>query len=850
MSLPLSNTPRTTDLSLDKSSLYVSVLLPLAVQGLFTYLLPTEFADRVEVGMRVVVQFGAKRYYTGIVMDVLNELPTEAQQSKLKSVVDVVDKKPLLLPSQLRLWQWMARYYMCTEGEVMKAALPSGLKIESETVVLRNADFLLEKEQLNDTELQIFSLLDDDKGHTIMAIEKVMGRTNLLRHVRKLITCGALIVKESVSQSYKPKTGVYIKLSEQLFAEEKLNQTFAELKRAKQQEALLLRYLQLSNTATALTLNSPQLVQPVSRAQLCSESANATSALAALCKRGVLEAYKREESRLHSFSEADVVCSEKLGKPLNTEQQQAFDNICCAFNQKEVCLLHGVTSSGKTEVYIQLIQKMLKEGKQVLYLVPEIALTTQLTTRLQRVFGNMMGVYHSKFPDAQRVELWQRQLSDMPYPLILGVRSSVFLPFKHLGLVIIDEEHETSYKQQDPAPRYHARDTAIILAHQQGAHVLLGTATPSLESYRNALQKKYGLVEMMHRYGDVLLPEIVVEDVKELKRKKLMKTPFSPRLTDEVHKALKEGEQAILFQNRRGYSPVLECRTCGWTPRCTRCDVSLTFHQRLGKLVCHYCGAQYNIPQQCPNCGDTELRDRGYGTEKIEAAAQSIFSEAHTERMDLDTTRSRTAYERIISRFAKGETNLLIGTQMVTKGLDFDHVRVVGILNADQMLSVADFRAYERAYQMMSQVAGRAGRRGKQGLVVLQTRQPDNPIISQVVSGDYRAMYDMQIAERKAFNYPPICKLITVYIKHRNNDVVEHAALHYAALLRSHFGANLLGPDTPVVSRVQLQYIRKIMLKVPSQYSVAQVRSMLLQARTMVQTYAVYKGVTIYFDVD
>ena len=850
MSLPSPNTPQTTELSLDKVPLYVSVLLPLAVQGLFTYQLPTAFVDRVEVGMRVVVQFGAKRYYTGLVMGVLSELPADIQCSKLKPVVDVVDKKPLLLPTQLHLWQWMARYYMCTEGEVMKAALPSGLKIESETIVLRNAEFLPQDEQFNDTEQQIFSLLDDEKGHTIMALEKAMGRSNLLRHVRKLIECGALIVKESINQTFKPKTSVYVRLNEQLFNEEKLNQTFAELKRAKQQEALLLRYLQLSNTATALTLNNPQMVQPVSRVQLCNELSNAAAALTALCKRGVLETYKREESRLNQISEADAACLNKLGKPLNSEQQQAFEAICHTFTQKEVCLLHGVTSSGKTEVYIQLIQKMLKEGKQVLYLVPEIALTTQLTTRLRRVFGSMMGVYHSKFPDAQRVELWQRQLSDTPYPLILGVRSSVFLPFKHLGLVIIDEEHETSYKQQDPAPRYHARDTAIVLAHQQGAHVLLGTATPSLESYRNALQQKYGLVEMMHRYGDVLLPKIVVEDIKELKRKKLMKTPFSPRLTDEVHKALNAGEQAILFQNRRGYSPILECRTCGWTPRCTRCDVSLTFHQRLGKLVCHYCGAQYNIPQQCPNCGDTELRDRGYGTEKIEAAAQSIFPEAHTERMDLDTTRSRTAYERIISRFAKGETNLLIGTQMVTKGLDFDHVRVVGILNADQMLSIADFRAYERAYQMMSQVAGRAGRRGKQGLVVLQTRQPDNPIISQVGNADYRAMYNTQIAEREAFNYPPICKLITVYIKHRNNDVVEHAALHYAALLRPQFGDNILGPDTPLVSRVQLQYIRKIMLKVPSRFTVMQVRSMLLQARSMVQTYAVYKGVTIYFDVD
>ena len=501
-------------------------------------------------------------------------------------------------------------------------------------------------------------------------------------------------------------------------------------------------------------------------------------------------------------------------------------------------------------MYIQLIREVLAQGKQVLYLVPEIALTTQLTNRLGRVFGSKMGIYHSKFSDAERVELWQRQLSDKPYPLILGVRSSVFLPFQNLGLIIVDEEHETSYKQQDPAPRYQARDTAIVMATQLGAKVLLGTATPAIETYHNALTGKYGLVKMLHRFGDVQMPEIVVADVKELQRKKLMKTPFSPELTNEVHTALAQGEQAILFQNRRGYSPVLMCKACGWTPRCTRCDVTLTYHQRLNKLVCHYCGAQYNVPKLCPNCEEPNLRDMGYGTEKIESAAESIFAEAKAERMDLDTTRTRSAYERIINRFSQGRTNLLIGTQMVTKGLDFDRVRVVGILNADQILNMPDFRAYERAYQMLSQVAGRAGRRGKRGKVILQTRQVDNPIIGQIVRNDYEAMYQSQLEERQLFHFPPFYRLITIYLKHRNDDVVDHAAQHLAALLRPYFKDDLLGPDRPVVSRVQLLYIRKIMVKIAPQFTPSSVRQTLFSARDIVQHFDVYKSVNIYFDVD
>ena len=825
--------------------LTISVILPLALPTTYSYLLPPELEERVGVGSRVVVQFGAKRYYTAIVAEVREAEPAEIEQRKLKPVADVADAQPIVLPHQLKLWQWMADYYMCTIGEVMKAALPSGLKLESETLLVRNADF--DADSLSASEREVYHALDSERGYTLQALEKELHRGRLMRQVRELMELGAIKVREALAQGFKPRTATFVRLPEEHATEQAVHSLLDLLKRAPAQEALFLRYLDLSQAHAALTLQNAAILKPVSRKALCTQP-NDGAALSALRKRGMLETYEVETTRLQQpqRAEGDPV----LTKPLSADQQRAAKEIDQAFAQKQVCLLHGVTSSGKTEVYIDLIRRTLERGQQVLFLVPEIALTTQLTTRLGRVFGPQMGVYHSKFPDAERVELWKRQLSDEPFPLILGVRSAVFLPFKKLGLVIVDEEHETSYKQQDPAPRYQGRDAAIMLARRLGAKVLLGTATPAVETYHNALTGKYGLVCMKQRYGGVQLPEIVVEDVKELRRKRLMTSLFSPRLIEEVRRALAQGGQAILFQNRRGFSPVLQCRTCGWTPRCTKCDVSLTLHQRLGKLVCHYCGAQYNVPKQCPACGGTELRDMGYGTEKVEAEAMRLFPEARIERMDLDTTRSRSAYERIIERVASGESNLLIGTQMVTKGLDFGRVRVVGILNADQMLSVPDFRATERAFQMLSQVAGRAGRRGDRGIVVLQTHQADSPVISQVVRGDYEALYRDQIAERSTYHYPPAYRLITVYLKHRNDDVVDHAAQHYAALLRPFFHEDLLGPDRPVVSRVQLQYIRKLMVKIPPSLSPMSVRRSLLSARDVLHGYKVYKGVTVYFDVE
>jgi primosomal protein N' (replication factor Y) len=542
--------------------------------------------------------------------------------------------------------------------------------------------------------------------------------------------------------------------------------------------------------------------------------------------------------------------STQASRPLSGAQQKAFDEIQATFQQKGVCLLHGVTSGGKTEIYIHLIEEVLKQGKQVLYLLPEIALTTQITERLRRVFGARLGIYHSKFPDAERVEIWQKQLSEQPYDLIIGVRSSIFLPFKNLGLVIVDEEHETSYKQQDPAPRYHARNAAMVLASLYGAKTLLGTATPSLESYHNAQQGKYGLVELTERYQEIQLPEIRVIDLQDLLKRRMMKMPFSPQLLAEIRSALERKEQVILFQNRRGFAPMIECKVCGWVPKCQNCDVSLTYHKGLNQMTCHYCGAVYAVPRSCPACNGVELLHRGFGTEKIEDQILQEFPEARVARMDLDTTRTRSAYERIIRDFQEGRTDILIGTQMVSKGLDFDHVSVVGILNADTMLNFPDFRAHERAFQLMAQVAGRAGRKNRRGLVLLQTKSPQVPVIRQVVENDYWALYVSQMQERSVFHYPPYFRLIAVYLKHRKEEVLNPAAEAMAQTLRNALGRRVLGPDKPAVSRVQTLFIKKILIKVAPEDSMKKVSEFLLQVQQRMLEEPQFRSIVIYYDVD
>ena len=743
---------------------YADVILPLPLDGMFTYSIPAHMQESMQVGMRVRVPFGKSKTYIAIVAHLHNERPSSYQ---VKDILELIDQQPVLLPQQLKQWQWISNYYMSPIGEVYKAALPGGMKAED---------------------------------------------------------------------GYKARTELYITLAPSFQSEQGRHIALEMLRKAQRQLEVMHVYLEM-------TANGEE----VTREALLNSSHNTLATINALIKRGILVTYEREVARLNHGGEPHP---EHI-KQLNEAQQDAFNQIQFQFLKKQVVLLHGVTSSGKTEIYIHLIQQALERKQQVLYLVPEIALTVQMMNRLRKVFGNQLGIYHSKYSDAERVEIWQKQLSDNPYDIILGARSAVFLPFQRLGLVIVDEEHETSYKQQDPMPRYHARDVAIMMAAPiREARVLLGTATPSMESYYNTQTGKYGLVELKQRYQGIELPEIQIVDTKALQHRKLMNGPFSPILLSRVREALEHGEQAILFQNRRGYSPMVECRQCGWVPRCQHCDVSLTLHRNTNELVCHYCGATYSIPTSCPSCESKELQARGFGTEKIEDAILAIFPEARVARMDLDTTRSRNAYERIIDDFAAGRTNILIGTQMISKGLDFDRVSVVGILNADTMLNYPDFRAYEHAFMMMAQVSGRAGRKGKRGLVILQTKQPDLPLIHQVVRNDYVSFYNGQVLERREFHYPPFYRLINIYLRHKDNDLVETAANVLGNRLRQWFGIRLLGPDRPSIAKVKQQNIRKLVLKLENGIDIKKVREYLLLAQSQLLADRRYTSIQMYFDAD
>lgn len=647
-------------------------------------------------------------------------------------------------------------------------------------------------------------------------------------------------------EGWQPKTEVYVALSDNFQNDKALAIALDMLKNATQQLKAFTHFLHLSHWDT-IENNLTQLpVAEITRVELMNVSGASSAIIKALINRGLLREYHKEVGRLNN---SDAEPSEKP-KPLSQAQQEAYNNIVFQFLKKRVVLLHGVTSSGKTEVYIHLINKALKEKKQVLYLLPEIALTVQMTSRLKRVFGNKLGIYHSRYSDAERVEIWKKQLSASPYEVILGARSAVFLPFQRLGLVIIDEEHEGSFKQQDPAPRYHARSAAIMLASYYGAQTLLGTATPSTESFFNAQTGKYGLVQLQTRYKDIALPEIKVVDVRDLRRRKMMNGPFSPALLSAVRTALEHGEQVILFQNRRGFAPMVECHTCGWVPKCDNCDVSLTLHKNMNQLSCHYCGFTYAVPSQCPNCNETNLRGRGYGTEKVEDLFEQLFPDAKIARMDLDTTRTKNAYERIIQDFSLGKTNVLIGTQMVTKGLDFDKVSVVGILNADAMLNYPDFRAYEQAFTMMAQVSGRAGRKGKRGLVLLQTTSPELPVIGQVVRNDYQAFYTDLLEERRLFKYPPFYRLVYIYLKHSKEQVAETAGIELGSRLRQFFSDRLLGPDKPAVARIKSLHIRKLVLKLEPSLSGEQVRQCLHYAHKEMMKDKKYATLHVFYDVD
>ena len=762
---------------------YADLILPLPLQGTFTYAVPASIQSAVRVGMRVLVPFGRSKTYLGIVARLHDERP---QGYEVKSVAQLMDSEPIITPQQLQLWQWIADYYLAPIGDVYKAALPAGLKAED---------------------------------------------------------------------GYRPKTETYIRLTPAYQNEAALHVALNVLARAPKQLEAFVEYLALSGWDQMDGGRMMGEVGEITREELLNASHASATTLQQLEKRGMLETYEVEVGRLNHGGDYHP----ELIKPLNSAQQTAYNSILMSMMKRPVTLLHGVTSSGKTEIYIHLIQQALERKEQVLYLLPEIALTVQMMQRLQRVFGNRLGIYHSKYSDAERVEIWKKQLSKNPYDVILGARSAVFLPFQKLGLVIVDEEHETSYKQQDPAPRYHARSAAIMLAKMsnENAHsslnpckVLLGTATPSLESYHNAKTGKYGLVELKERYQGIELPEIQVVDIADLQHRKMMAGPFSPLLLNKVREALERGEQAILFQNRRGFAPMIECKQCGWVPHCQHCDVSLTYHRQMNQLTCHYCGYTYRVPTECPCCGSTELHTRGFGTEKIEEQVREVFPEAHVARMDLDTTRTRNAYERIIMDFGAGRTNILIGTQMISKGLDFDKVSVVGILNADSMLNYPDFRAYEHAFMMMAQVSGRAGRKGKRGLVILQTKSKEVPVIQQVVRNDYLALYKDLIAERQAFHYPPYYHLVYVYLKHRYDDVVNTASIELGSRLRQWFSGRVLGPDKPAVAKVKSQNIRKLVLKLENGIDMKKVREYLLMAQSQMMADKRYNSLQIYYDVD
>lgn len=816
---------------------FVDVILPLPLARSFTYALPTHCADEVKPGCRVVVPFGRKKFYTAIVCNVHCCSP---EGYEVKEISTLLDPSPILLPVQFRFWKWVADYYLCTQGDVYKAALPSGLKLESETIVEYNPDFetdvpLPEKEQ------RILDLLAEDSQQSVTKLEKESGMKNILSVIKSLLDKEAIFVKEELRRTYKPKTEARVRLMATP-DEQQLHILFDLLSRAPKQLALLMKYVECAG------ILGDGVPKEISKKELLERAGVSAAILNGLVEKHIFEVYFHEVGRLNGQVPVQSVLNSL--NPLNEFQQRAYGEIIESFCRKNVCLLHGVTSSGKTEVYIHLIEETIRQGKQVLYLLPEIALTAQITDRLQRVFGSRLGIYHSKFPDAERVEIWQKQLGEKGYDIILGVRSSVFLPFRNLGLVIVDEEHENTYKQQDPAPRYHARNAAIVLAAMYEAKTLLGTATPSIETWQNAVTGKYGFVQLNERYKEIRLPEIIPVDIKELHRKKRMAGPFSPLLVQYMKEALEQKEQVILFQNRRGFAPMVECRTCGWVPKCKNCDVSLTYHKGINQLTCHYCGYTYGLPKACPACEGTELVNRGFGTEKIEDDIKILFPEAAVTRMDLDTTRTRTAYEKIIADFEQGKTDILIGTQMVSKGLDFDHVSVVGILNADTMLNYPDFRAYERAFQLMAQVAGRAGRKNKQGRVVLQTRSIDHPIIRQVIANSYEEMVDGQLAERQMFRYPPYYRLVYVYLKNRKESLLDEMAGVMADKLRAVFGNRVLGPDKPPVARIQTLYIKKIILKIEHNAPMERVRELLSRIQGEMQEEERFKSLIVYYDVD
>ncbi len=824
---------------------YADVILPLPIAGYFTYNVPDELINQVIPGARVIVQFGVKKFYSALVHEIHDRKPADFNTKPIEYLIDI---NPIVPVACFDFWEWIAGYYHCTIGEVLKAALPSGLKLESETRINYNSDYTEQSDKrLTPREQLLIEVIREKRSLTIWELNNSVLKKNSIAVVKDLLVKGAVSVEEEIKESYRSKTESVVVLPDRLRTEKSLHLALDLLKKTPLQQQLLMSYLELSGVM------NQGIEVCVTKKELLRSTGISAAVLTGLVNKKFLSVIEKKVDRLASYKGEIKEVSE-----LSTAQNIALHQIKQSFVSKPVTLLHGVTSSGKTEIYIKLINECLNEGKQVLYLLPEIGLTTQIISRLTKVFGEKAGIYHSKFSDSERVEIWNKVLSfgsenidyHGEYQLIVGTRSALFLPFKNLGLLVVDEEHENSFKQYDPSPRYHARDAAIILGHLQKAPVLLGTATPSVESYYNATSGKYGLVSLNERHYNIEMPEIVTADFKDAYRRKLMNSHLTPLLFAEITGALQRKEQVILFQNRRGFSPFIECKMCGWIPKCTQCDVSLTYHKHNNSLVCHYCGYSTGHPGTCRSCNSKELTNKGFGTEKVEEDLQVIFPDAKIDRMDLDTTRAKKGFEKIIHSFEIGEIDILIGTQMVTKGLDFENVSIVGILNADNLLNQPDFRAYERSYQLMAQVGGRSGRKNKRGKVIIQTSEPAHHIILNVINNDYEAMYKGQIAERKLFKYPPFHRMIGITLKHRERNELDRIAQELSQNLRNRFGSRILGPEYPVISRIKALYIKQLWIKIEREISVVNAKRLMQEIIDEVKLRAGNKTIQIAIDVD
>jgi primosomal protein N' (replication factor Y) len=818
--------------------MFAQVILPLSLHDSYTYEVPQDMQPAILPGQRVVVQFGRKKFYAALVVSVSEEKPGAIETKK---IIQLLDEKPVVFPQNLELWRWMASYYCCSLGDILRAALPPGLKLESKSkIFLTGTD---DEHQVSENEQLIISVLQQEAS-TMDLLQRRLGNSFSYPALQKLLNKNIVQVEEKINSKYKPKTEIFVKLHPQISTENQLHKRITTLERAKKQKALLLHFCEI----TGVFGENPQ--KEISKKELFKGTEFTSSHLNELHKKKILKKIEQPVSRINEPVQKQVDIN-----LLNKFQEKALAEVKTIFREKDVALIHGITASGKTEIYIHLIDEALKSGKQALYQVPEIALTTQIVQRLKNVFGPKVGIYHSRLNSQERVEIWEkvlqfRQNPDEGYQVILGARSSLFMPFSNLGLVIVDEEHENSFKQFDPAPRYNARDMAVVLGIQNNAKVLLGSATPSFESYFNAKTGKYGLVNLEKRHSNLELPEVIITDLKRAWKKKQMHSVLTHELFELMNTALSKGEQVILFQNRRGYSPYVQCFNCGWIPKCQNCDVSLTYHKYKKRLNCHYCGFSQPVSNECPECGSPDIKTRGFGTEKIEDELKPLFPGARIDRMDLDTTRSKNAFGRIVHNLESRKTDILIGTQMVTKGLDFEHVSVVGILNADNLINFPDFRAHERAYQLISQVSGRAGRKHNRGKVIVQTSQPEHPLIEIIRKQDYQEAFQSQMEERKLFRYPPFFRLIKLVVKHKNPENVNRFAGQLAAKLRQNSSLIVLGPEFPLVSRIQLWYQKEIWLKISRKSPPGEVKNFIFSKINAVKHLKENSSCVVNIDVD